>query len=218
MTTRTSRRGRPTREQAALRAETLFVVAANIFLSCGYDGTTMEKVALDAGITKPTLYAWYPNKELLFSAVLSHLHRQLPQELFLSELRELPLDAGLRLLARSLIQYSLRAECLILHRLMYREGQRFPELLRAIDRTTTMVISKALVNYLYALRETSVIRPVNPVRSARFFIDLVLSDLNRRVMMDLTMPLVEEIDAYVEDVVEHFVFGIKASKEPAPAS
>jgi AcrR family transcriptional regulator len=118
MATITKRRGRPTREQAALRVETLFAVAAKIFLSCGYDGTTMEKVALEAGITKPTLYAWYPSKELLFSAVLSHLHRQLPEELFLSELPELPLDAGLRLLARSLIQYALRPECLILHRLM----------------------------------------------------------------------------------------------------
>ena len=39
--------------------------ATSLFLSKGYDGTTMDEVAALAGVSKPTLYRYFADKEQL---------------------------------------------------------------------------------------------------------------------------------------------------------
>jgi len=51
----TTRRGRPTREEAARLHEQVREAAVAVFLENGYDGATMEEIAKEAGITKRTL-------------------------------------------------------------------------------------------------------------------------------------------------------------------
>lgn len=64
------RRGRPTLEQAAELDRRVRECALQQFLEHGYEGTTMSGIAEAAGTTKVALYARYPSKEALFSAVL----------------------------------------------------------------------------------------------------------------------------------------------------
>jgi AcrR family transcriptional regulator len=56
----------------AKRARTL-AAAQCLFLERGYSGTSMDAIALGAGITKQTLYAYFGTKADLFSAVLREL-------------------------------------------------------------------------------------------------------------------------------------------------
>lgn len=42
----------------------------NAFIEHGFDGVTMEDIARDAGVGKPTLYARYDDKHSLFQAVI----------------------------------------------------------------------------------------------------------------------------------------------------
>jgi AcrR family transcriptional regulator len=44
--------------------------ALELFLERGYDGTSMQAVADQAGVTKPVVYACYPSKDTLFRALL----------------------------------------------------------------------------------------------------------------------------------------------------
>ena len=44
--------------------------AFELFLEHGYDGTSMAAIAAALGVTKPVVYACYPSKEALFSALL----------------------------------------------------------------------------------------------------------------------------------------------------
>src|SRR5919202_1059428 len=47
--------------------------ARRLFLERGYLGTSMDAVALEARVSKQTLYVYYPSKEELFAAVLREL-------------------------------------------------------------------------------------------------------------------------------------------------
>jgi TetR/AcrR family transcriptional repressor of mexJK operon len=62
------RAGRPKSEA---KAKAIMDAATNIFLSQGFQGTTMEAVAKQAGVSKQTVYSHYVNKEELFKAVIS---------------------------------------------------------------------------------------------------------------------------------------------------
>jgi AcrR family transcriptional regulator len=45
--------------------------ALELFLESGYDGTSMQAVADQAGVTKPVVYACFPSKDKLFRALLA---------------------------------------------------------------------------------------------------------------------------------------------------
>ncbi|HUV33068.1 MAG TPA: helix-turn-helix domain-containing protein [Devosiaceae bacterium] len=55
------------------KAEAIVEAAAGLFLRLGFRGTSMEAIARDAGVAKPTLYAYFPDKDAVFSDVAAWL-------------------------------------------------------------------------------------------------------------------------------------------------
>jgi len=64
------RAGRPTRERAQQRHQELLDQALEQFLQKGYVMTTMDAIAASVGMTKPTIYALYQDKDALFAATV----------------------------------------------------------------------------------------------------------------------------------------------------
>ena len=57
--------------------------AKQIFVTQGYEGTSMDQIAAAAGVSKLTVYSHFGDKEALFAAaVKSHCETQLPTALF----------------------------------------------------------------------------------------------------------------------------------------
>ena len=64
------RRGRPSPEQSAAITGTIINTATVLFLTDGFEGTSMEAVAAEVGIPKRTLYKRFADKTELLDAVL----------------------------------------------------------------------------------------------------------------------------------------------------
>ena len=58
----TVRRGRPRSEKAR---SAILAAAADLLLEAGLDGVSMDAVAAHAGVSKATIYRWWPTKEML---------------------------------------------------------------------------------------------------------------------------------------------------------
>lgn len=54
------------------RPQRILEAAAKLIAQSGYDKTTMEDIALEAGVSKGALYLTWPGKEQLFDALLEH--------------------------------------------------------------------------------------------------------------------------------------------------
>jgi AcrR family transcriptional regulator len=67
----TSKRGRPTPEQAAAISKAIMTAATELFLAEGFDGAVMDAIAARAGVPKSTLYKRFPDKKALLTAVLT---------------------------------------------------------------------------------------------------------------------------------------------------
>jgi AcrR family transcriptional regulator len=65
-------RGRPKQHDDAALKITLMQRTREIFLTEGYRGTTIDKVAAAAGISKKTFYRIFPSKELLFGEMVEN--------------------------------------------------------------------------------------------------------------------------------------------------
>jgi AcrR family transcriptional regulator len=65
-----ARRGRPSAQTSAAITSTILQVASDMFARDGFDSTTMEAVAVRAGVPKVTLYKRFADKGKLLDAVL----------------------------------------------------------------------------------------------------------------------------------------------------
>ena len=62
-----------TTSKVEAKRERILEAARNLFLRNGLRGTTMEAIAREARIAKPTLYTHFPDKDAVFLAILEQL-------------------------------------------------------------------------------------------------------------------------------------------------
>lgn len=60
------------------RRETVLIAAGRCFARGGYEGTTIERIAAAAGVTKPIVYRHFDSKQALYLALLSRHREDLP--------------------------------------------------------------------------------------------------------------------------------------------
>ncbi len=108
--------------------------ARRAFLRDGFAATTTDAIAAEAGVSKRTLYAYYPSKEDLFVDVLSKLTLENPQVRALESMegmtpknrRELRRD--LLELAQKIVTTVMQPDYLALLRTTIADTHRFPQL------------------------------------------------------------------------------------------
>src|SRR5215813_3356029 len=65
------RLGRPPKELAGAVEERILEAARRVFLERGFEGASIEEIAEVARSGKPTIYARFPDKRALFTAVVT---------------------------------------------------------------------------------------------------------------------------------------------------
>ena len=70
------RYGRPRRELAGQVEERILDAAGRVFLEHGFQGASVDEIAEAASAGKPTIYARFPSKQALFTAVIERLVRR----------------------------------------------------------------------------------------------------------------------------------------------
>ena len=124
-------RGRPRQLSEQDRRIQLLDAAETMFLSKGYQTTTMNDIATSAAMSKKTLYQVFPSKALLFEALLSD--RFLPLTLPVEENGRAPADILKDLLQRT-ATFVLSPRQLAMTRLMIAEAPLSRDMATALER------------------------------------------------------------------------------------
>lgn len=105
-------------------------LASDYFLAHGFQGTSINAMARDSGISKESIYRYFSSKKELFEAViakeLSEYQRRLHTVDF--EIQSGPLDLVLRKMAESMLSVVSADRTLGLRRLIFQEATKFPEI------------------------------------------------------------------------------------------
>ncbi|MEO1018552.1 MAG: TetR/AcrR family transcriptional regulator [Pseudomonadota bacterium] len=101
--------------------------AIDLFLTNGYDHTTLEQVAKSAGISSATVYKHFPTKAALFGGIMSRLWENEPEHLPAMPAPGNPRQ-GLLAVGRAYASLLLRDQTVALFRVVTAEAPRFPEL------------------------------------------------------------------------------------------
>lgn len=134
-------RARKAPRQARSRetVDALVEAAAQVFERHGYAAGTTNRIAERAGVSIGSLYQYFPNKDaLLFALVERHVAEGAallgPLALSLQE-EPPPLRKGLERIVSAMV--ALHAEHPALHRVLFEEAPRPPELRRRLDALLT---------------------------------------------------------------------------------
>ena len=142
----------PRRQQNRLNRERQILDAAlTVFAATGYSGTTMDAVAAEAGVTKPTLYSYFPSKESLFQAMMLG-KRDLMLDVF-EHASDKGMVADLLAFAWAYADTVMRPDMLSLARLIIGEVARFPEIGRAYQASGPDHLLRGIMRYLSARRD-----------------------------------------------------------------
>lgn len=195
----------PKREQNRIARERRILDAAlKVFADKGYVGASMDDIAADAGLSKPTVYQYFPSKEELFTAMLT-------QE------RDLMLAAFEYRSAREMVaelydfswQYAdivLRPEMLSLARLIISEAQRLPEVGRAYQASGPDRVLTGMMDYLSRQRQVGRLEFDDAELAAEDLWGLILSaPRNRALHIPDAVPDHAGIDRYIRNGLRVFL-------------
>ena len=120
---------------AFLKREQILKGATRVFLQHGYAGTSMDRIAAEAGVSKQTIYSHFQDKEGLFTALIERVTTRQLRIDFGSE----PFQGEPTILLRRVSQWYVSRmgdqEYVDLLRVVVAESARFPELAQLYTRT-----------------------------------------------------------------------------------
>ncbi len=120
-----------------------------VFMKDGFEGASVDDIAKTAGVSKATLYSYFPDKRLLFAEVAkSECHRQADTALEVvtsdSTPDEILHEAGLRM-----IEFFISDFGLSMFRICTAESGRFPELGKHFYESGPQLVRERLVEYFH---------------------------------------------------------------------
>lgn len=102
--------------------------AREVFLAEGFEGAGVDEIARKAGVSKATLYSYFPDKRLLFFEVAKRECLRLSEDAMELMASEKPVRDMLEIAARRMTEFFNSDISMNVFRVCVAESERFPEL------------------------------------------------------------------------------------------
>lgn len=206
------RLGRPPKELEGEVGERILTAARKIFLERGFEGASIDEIALAARAGKPTIYARFGDKGALFTAVMKRD--------ILSRLAEFKAEAPsgatieerLASAAITLLHWGFDSDRIARMRLAVAEARRFPDLASTVSRAARDISTELGVRLLGEVTQSDELSslpafaPERLATTARLFLDLVAVPMLLRALYEVNVNALDaEIDAHVTRGVAFFL-------------
>ena len=149
-------------DRSRAKQQQILTAAVALFAERGFEGTSTDAITARAGVSKETLYRYYPSKEQLLAAAMQELvvegtfsdaSLRLPAEATRQDLERI-----LRALASAVIDRVITPEYLALARLLLAESGRRPELAQTFRRLVPEAGASAIIAILTDARDRGLLR------------------------------------------------------------
>jgi AcrR family transcriptional regulator len=208
----TVRLGRPPKEFEGEVEERILNAARTVFLEHGFEGSSVDQIAIAARAGKPTIYARIGDKRALFTAVVM---RDVVGRI--AEFKsDVPpggtIEERLARVATAMMHWTLDCERMALLRLAVAEVNRFPDLASRVSRSAQQVSTEVAVGFLGEMARSDDIgrlpafAPDRIAVTARIFLDLVVLPILLRGLFEQNEAVLdEEIGPHVTRRIPFFL-------------
>lgn len=203
----------PGRPKDLAKRKAILEAAKTLFLSNGYDGSSMDAIAAEAGVSKLTVYSHFTDKEKLFAeAVKSKCEEQLPELLFELD-DQVPIAQTLLNIGRGFNLLINSRESVELHRVMVSLAAQDSTLSRMFYEAGPQRVLHGMEELLRSADQSGKLRVPDPLSAADQFFCLIKGGANFRLLIGCGEALQgSEAEAHVRDAVEVFVRAFRAEQ------
>ena len=193
-------------EHSAQKRQQIIRGAASVFTDCGYEGASMSRIALQAAVSKGTLYNYFTSKSELFAAFVSQKSHTTLGEMFEPVGEPDDVAAILRQIAERMVTLMLAPESLVLYRIVVSEAGKFPDLAHIYWDAGRQRGLEHMADWLAQQRRAGRLRQADPEIAAGQFFALCQtpSCMKRRLQLLPTMGP-DEVALLVGGAVQVFL-------------
>ena len=198
------RRGRPVNEATR---DAIIAVATRMFMEEGLQRTTMDSIARAMHISKLTLYKRFPNKDALFTAVITtRCNEYIPDTAFSGLAEHTPAEA-LYAIGSGLLHLLTSADAMNMERMLMAEAKDKQKLTKLFYDAGPKRVKAMIAEYLATLHATRVLHIPDPMLATHLFTSLFKgSDICLRLCMNIPpKPSKAEIENYCRHAVSMFI-------------
>lgn len=180
--------------------------AREVFLAAGFEGASVDDIARVAGVSKATLYSYFPDKRLLFMEVARlECQRQAEASLQMIDTTAPPRDV-LKMAATRMLGFMLSEFGQRVFRICVAEADRFPDLGRQFYETGPRMVRERLKQYMKDAAARGQLSIEDYDLAADQFAELCKADLFPRWVFNIDPHFTPaEIERVIDGAVETFM-------------
>jgi AcrR family transcriptional regulator len=180
--------GRPPRERAGEVDSRILDTARRVFLDRGLSGASIDEIARLAGAGKPTIYARFPSKEALYTAVVMRNVAATVDRFEACIPSGESIDERLTSVGANVLDWALTGDTVDLMRAGISEARRFPDLASKVHRMAKDRAEEALTRLFSEVAQSDALDalpafgPDRLATTTQFFMNLVIMPLILRAL------------------------------------
>jgi TetR/AcrR family transcriptional regulator, mexJK operon transcriptional repressor len=195
--------GRPKgRPRSAERLQRVVESATEQFLRAGFDRTTMESVAEQAGVSKVTVYSYFASKEELMSAVVARLSDRVAGFDMDGSLDPAQPREAMRMMGLQFLRLMRDEQVVAQHRVLFGLSSTHEQLCRAYYDHGPARIIEGVSRYFRAADRQGTLRVPAPAVAADEFLSILLGAANIRAMLGLERATEADNELHVKSCVD----------------
>lgn len=196
----------PGRPKDLEKRAAILQAAKTLFTAQGFEGTSMDRIAEDAGVSKLTVYSHFRDKETLFTAAVECVCQELmPPEIFAADLKG-PIRGQLLAIARAFFALVTSEEAIAVHRTIVANGRQTPKLAQLFWEAGPKRTQEGFGAFLQAEVAAGKLDIPDIHRAASQFFCLLKGECHARMEYGCgEPPTPREIDEHLEATVDMFL-------------
>lgn len=204
--------------QARTRQLDILDAATRVFLNNGYYITSIDEVAKQAGVSKPTIYKYFESKEELFRAVVRSLSERFTERLAVLDLNDMPPAQGLKQFAQTYLSELLKPTIVSLYRIVLAESYQFPELVDVFFNDGCNPVKNVLLEFLDEQHDKGTMHCPDAALVCDFFYGMIQKPLFWPLLMkeEHEVPSEERIAMVIDKAVVTLMAGFGADTNVRP--
>lgn len=180
--------------------------ARRVFLAQGFDAASMNDIAREAGVSKGTIYSYFPSKDALFAALIREDKRQQAEQLSIYDDLDGPIEEALPRLGFALMDLILEPAHVAQTRTVAAVAPKFPAVGRAFYEAGPEYGHRRLAAWLERRAATGELVIDDFERASEQFFNLAQGVLFKKMLFAAQpKPSREEIQATVDAAVRVFL-------------
>lgn len=180
--------------------------AKRLFPQSGFEGTSMDAIAAEAGVSKLTVYSHFTDKEtLFFAAIQVRCEQQMPGTLFDVDPKA-PVQRQLEAIGHAFLRMVMAPDAVALNRLLNAHAGTSPKLVQLFWDAGPKRVQSGFQQFLRTEVEAGQLDIPDVPRAAAQFFALLKGEFHARLLCGCTEPVSpRDMELHVHATVEFFM-------------